>query len=138
MTEAQVRSLFTVAGFAVTSLWPTFNGYHGGLAHTQRYLPDHISEYIEGATPLTRQHLDFIQSARPHFEDPWWIVVTAYGVIQIGWRKRVISINWEATPHRAHVTEDNVTQSDTDVHAWTLLKAAEYLTRLKVLLEGRK
>lgn len=62
---------------------------------------------------------------------PWQLVMTEAGPIKIGWRKRVISINWEDTPIRAIVTDDNVTSGETYVHAWSYLKALEYLTKLE-------
>lgn len=50
---------------------------------------------------------------------PWWFVKTPKGWIEIGW------IDWSDTDIRKSVTTD-----DTMVHAWTELKAAEYLTTL--------
>jgi hypothetical protein len=68
------------------------------------------------------------------FEKPprcvWWFVKTPAGWVEIGWRKRVIAINWEDTHVRKIITKDDVTKSETDVHAWSNLKALEYLTAL--------
>lgn len=64
-------------------------------------------------------------------ENPWWLVTTEYGVIKIGWRKRVISINWEATAIRVEVTSDDVTKDNDMVHAYSMGKALEYLTELR-------
>lgn len=61
---------------------------------------------------------------------PWWLVLTQFGVIMIGWRKRVISIDWELAEVRHIVTEDDVTKSQTYVHAWSLMDAAKYLSEL--------
>lgn len=58
---------------------------------------------------------------------PWFVVTTRVGRIQIGWRKRVISINWSETAVRKIVTADNVTKDDRTVHAWNLEDAAKYL-----------
>lgn len=63
-------------------------------------------------------------------ENPWALMVTSFGPVVIGWRKRVISINWADTKVRAVVTEDSVTKDETLVHAWTYAKALEYLTTL--------
>ena len=58
---------------------------------------------------------------------PWWIIHTDGGVITIGWRKRVIAIDWQNTKRRGIVTKDNVTKADDHVHAYSLIKALEYL-----------
>ncbi len=58
---------------------------------------------------------------------PWQLAMTAHGPITIGWRKRVISINWEDTPARVIVTPDNVTKSETLVHAYSYLDAVKYM-----------
>jgi hypothetical protein len=62
---------------------------------------------------------------------PWWEVFSEIGRIRIGWRKRVISISWESTDIRSILTEDDVTKSETLVHAWGYPKAIEYLQHLK-------
>lgn len=61
----------------------------------------------------------------------WYLADTKYGFIQIGWRKRVISIDWSRTSVRHIVTEDEVTKSVTYVHAWKNIKAIEYLKEFK-------
>ncbi|MNQ14316.1 hypothetical protein D3C85_272630 [compost metagenome] len=59
---------------------------------------------------------------------PWWVVhVKGGGNITIGWRKRVICIDWSMTNRRGLITKDDVTKDDTMVHAWTIHKALEYL-----------
>jgi hypothetical protein len=71
----------------------------------------------------------------PNYDDmrekyPWWVVhVKGGGNITIGWRKRVICIDWSMTNRRGLITEDDVTKDDTHVHAWTLDKALEYLRK---------
>lgn len=64
----------------------------------------------------------------------WWLVETLYGSIRIGWRKRVIEIDWSGTPLRQIVTEDQTTKEPMLVHAWGYLKAIEYLATLRRLL----
>lgn len=64
-------------------------------------------------------------------ESPWWLVHTEFGMVKIGWRKRVISIDWQRTAVRVVVTEDDVTKDDRGVHAWSYVKALEYLTALR-------
>lgn len=68
---------------------------------------------------------------------PWWLVLTEYGIIRLGWRKRVLEIEWSATKIRGKVTEDDVTKEDSLVHAWNYVKGLEYLTALRGLgLQG--
>jgi len=72
----------------------------------------------------------------PDYDDvrwPWWLAQTSVGLIEIGWRKRVLSIDWEATGVNAEVTSDDVTRSPFMVHAYSTAKAVEYLTRLREL-----
>lgn len=61
---------------------------------------------------------------------PWWLVITGHGVIRIGWRKRVIEIDWSDTGRAVEVTKDDVTKEPMLVHAWSYPKALEYLTAL--------
>jgi hypothetical protein len=64
-------------------------------------------------------------------ESPWWLVKTKYGNIQIGWRKRVICIDWaDIAPLRKVITADDVTKDLDSIHAWSNEKALEYLTAL--------
>lgn len=101
MTEDQAKALFLLAGFNATRFHRLEN----------KYWPD---AYVE----LRRN-------------SPWWLVITEFGPIEIGWRKRVISINWEDTKARVLLTDDpNITKDETLVHAWSYVKALEYLTTL--------
>jgi len=58
---------------------------------------------------------------------PWWLVKTHLGLIEIGWRKRVISINWSDTKVKTIVTTDNVTKDENGVHAYSVEDAVKYL-----------
>jgi hypothetical protein len=65
---------------------------------------------------------------------PWFIVTTTKGRIKIGWRKRVINIDWsdsmiEYDADALFHTED-VTKDDKYIHAWGLEKAKEYINIL--------
>lgn len=66
---------------------------------------------------------------------PWWLVLTDYGMIRIGWRKRVIEIEWSDTKCAFYATKDDVTKEKYLVHAWNYAKAVEYLTALRRQLE---
>lgn len=61
---------------------------------------------------------------------PWWLVKTTKGIIEIGWRKRVISIDWSDTDIRKIVTLDQVTKDETSVHAYSEEDAITYLKSL--------
>lgn len=61
---------------------------------------------------------------------PWYLAMTDWGPIKVGWRKRVLSINWETTMIRKIVTEHAVTKSDVMVHAYKYEDAVSYLKEL--------
>jgi hypothetical protein len=63
---------------------------------------------------------------------PWWLMLTYWGPVVIGWRKRVVELRWEDTPVRMIVTHDDVTRNDTMVHAWDLDKLVTYMTVLAI------
>ena len=76
---------------------------------------------------------------------PWYRVATPIGYVRIGWRKRVIEIDWASTILRAPpdpegyakpslvpsgqvlFPDENVTRGETYVHAWGPEKATAYL-----------
>ena len=69
---------------------------------------------------------------------PWAIVQTDKGLIRIGWRKRVFSIEWGFAGEPCSFTAtgpdlvgaDETTTESRLVHAWGTAKAIEYLQRL--------
>lgn len=77
-------------------------------------------------------------------ERPWWLVETEFGLIKIGWRKRVISIEWESTKLKIHGKEvlakgeEWVTNWETGVHAYGWIKATEYLARFSEIARRHK
>lgn len=78
-------------------------------------------------TPTPNRYCD-----NPHHCPPWFEVKTPFGVIVIGWRKRVIMIDWTATDINAVVPgENNVTCGSRWSHAWGEEKATEYLKRIQ-------
>jgi hypothetical protein len=101
MTEQEARAIFLLAGFEVKNLYQIGN----------QYWPE---AYVEERK-----------------RDPWWLVQTPAGLVKIGWRKRVISIDWEDTPVRVEVTTDQVTKDKTMVHAYSFGKAVDYVTQLR-------
>lgn len=69
---------------------------------------------------------------------PWWLVQTKYGMITIGWRKRVISIEWkfinalQLNGKEVQPKEDSwVTSWENGVHAYGYAKTVEYMTNFK-------
>lgn len=137
MKETEVQSLFSLAGFEILQWWRLENRYHSNLENlAQRVEP--LPVYEQGKTLLTYPTLEFLNSAVIAAREPWWLVKTKYGLIQIGWRKRVISIDWLDTDIPALITQEDVTKSPTSVHAWTFVKALEYLTELKKQFDSPK
>lgn len=68
---------------------------------------------------------------------PWFVVTTHVGRIKIGWRKRVVNIDWSdardtKTAEELFAVED-VTKGERYIHAWNLEKAGEYVRKI---LEG--
>jgi len=63
-------------------------------------------------------------------DSPWWLVGTSMGLIKIGWRRRVINIDWSQTNRRGICTQDEVTKGDDHVHAYSHGKAVQYLSDL--------
>jgi hypothetical protein len=73
-------------------------------------------------------------SSDPTWFGPWFIVETDKGPLRIGYRKRVINIDWTGTQinHNGDILfkDENVTTWRTGVHAWGRGKAVEYLRKL--------
>lgn len=104
MTQGEVESLFTLAGIPVLKVKALIDGY--------------------GYPPGDPRYYEYTPRC------VWWFVKTSVGWIEIGWRKKVIAIDWSDTQVKAVVTSDDVTKSDFDVHAWGIEKALEYLQAL--------
>jgi hypothetical protein len=68
---------------------------------------------------------------------PWFIVTTSIGRIKIGWRKRVLAIDWSDSKQKKYANDlfpnENVTKGEHDIHAWGYEKAKEYI---QILLKG--
>lgn len=67
---------------------------------------------------------------------PWWRVSSNIGEFEIGWRKRVVSIEF-STDHPAWLDlqglfhDQNVTKERALIHAWSAQTASEYLKRIR-------
>lgn len=68
---------------------------------------------------------------------PWFIITTTKGKIKIGWRKRVIQIDWSDSIinqlSKEIFPEEDVTKFDKVIHAWGYEKAKEYIDKLMLL-----
>lgn len=91
-----------------------------------------------------------------HPVEPWCLARTHLGTIEIGWRKRVIAIDWsdivarrvkgKQYPDRDAISQaldahvlfpgEDVTKDGAHIHAWGNEKAVEYLTKIRVALAG--
>jgi len=108
MNTQEVTGLFALAGIPVLGLYEIANQYWPNVEHYAKIRAD----------------------------NPWWLVKTKQGLIRIGWRKRVIEIDWSDTKVEATVTKDAVTMSNTMVHAWSTEDALRYLKVLAVSLDS--
>jgi hypothetical protein len=100
-TREETTSILTLAGLRPERMWELANGYW----------PD-----------------------APTYDDvrrPWWLAQTSIGLVRLGWRKRVLEIDWSATGFVATVTTDDVTKCPSMVHAYSQAKAVEYLSHLR-------
>jgi hypothetical protein len=67
---------------------------------------------------------------------PWFRVETEVGAITLGWRKRVINIDWsEIDPTGKKIPSlfvaEDVTKGQASIHAWSRDKAIEYLSKIR-------
>lgn len=73
---------------------------------------------------------------------PWWeIEFEGVGPVVVGWRKRVIVIDWSKTGRQLMpkmVTEDDVTKNAVLVHAYGYGKAIMYLQQVLDLLRRQR
>lgn len=65
---------------------------------------------------------------------PWFSVTTRVGRFQIGWRKRVIHLEWTETRGTKTAKElfpdEDVTKEGRTIHAWGYEPAARYIARI--------
>lgn len=88
---------------------------------------------------LFKDHKIFVQRIPNEYwagdvHNPWLIVTTPVGHIKLGWRKRVINIDWSSTIIEAKAEDlfpdEDVTKYDKSIHAWGYEKAQEYINKL--------
>lgn len=67
------------------------------------------------------------------YGESWFLVQVPFGVIKVGWRKRVIELAW----HKANLetqpdfSKEDVTRENRMIHAWGFVKLVEYLTKIR-------
>jgi hypothetical protein len=117
------------------------------LAESARLHPDNIAwkaqwlidarEMFEraGLTPIYVREIDNKYCGPkccPH--RVWLLVTTPMGVIEIGWRKRVMVIDWSKSDLTAEADalfkDEDTTKDERMIHAWSYDKATQYLKKL--------
>lgn len=72
---------------------------------------------------------------------PWFVVTTAIGRVTIGWRKRVIQIDWKGTRQgktaETLFPNDTTTKTDYSIHAWGYEEALRYVTAITEAADAR-
>ena len=73
---------------------------------------------------------------------PWYIVTTRIGHFKVGWRKRVLVLDWERTEVKTTADtlfqNEDVTKGEHMIHCWSYAKATEYLKRVMSSWESCK
>ena len=68
------------------------------------------------------------------YKYPWVIVTTKKGRIKLGWRKRVMNLDWSESDIKAVGTklfkDEKTTTGECYIHCWSKDKAIEYLKKL--------
>jgi hypothetical protein len=73
---------------------------------------------------------------------PWYDVDTEIGTIRIGWRKRVINIDWSRVVNSDGILslfkKEDTTKDKNMIHAWGIEKATEYLGVIRKYMEEQQ
>lgn len=101
---------------------------------------DHATELVElfRAAGLKIKHVEVVNNQYSgdvfYYKYPWVIVTTEKGPLKIGWRKRVINLDWSESDIKSNgevlFSEEKTTKGDRYVHCWGYNKAAEYIKKL--------
>lgn len=69
----------------------------------------------------------------PEYGESWFLVQVPFGVIKLGWRKRVVELRWGKTElaRQPDFSKEEVTREETMIHAWGLVKLIEYLRAIR-------
>lgn len=101
---------------------------------------DHVTELTElfKSAGFNTIHIEIIGnqycSDACCYKYPWIIVTTKKGRIKLGWRKRVMNLDWSESDIKAIGTElfkdEKTTTGEHYIHCWGKDKAIEYLKKL--------
>lgn len=67
-------------------------------------------------------------------QNNWWLVTTSMGKLKIGWRKRVINLDWsqfEPRPDPEIFSKHETTKGHYYIHAWSYGDLVEYVKALQ-------
>lgn len=104
MTKEQVTGFFILSDIHVHRFWELPNNYWP-------------SPKVDSKSDA-REVNAFISYQMLRLESPWWLAKTDHGLIEIGWRKRVIHIDWSDTGLESRdLSTDDVTKSNFSIHA---------------------
>ncbi len=110
LTEEQVKGLFIASGFEIKKMYRLVN----------KYWPDN----------------EHYQELRVN--NPWFLVKTQFGFIEVGPRKRVIHLDWSETVYEGELPategEEWITSGSTYVHSYSVDKLLINLMKLKTAL----
>lgn len=101
----------------------------------------HMRECFERAGYRDAQLVSITNGYDSASYTPWYTAqVNDLPPLRIGWRKRVIHIDWlESKLNLEHLfSSEDVTRSGGFIHAWGYDKAAEYLTKIITALESHR
>lgn len=78
------------------------------------------------------------QYGSDRYNGPWFLASTHLGTFQVGWRKRVIDLDWsriekvrDVVESAALFTDQNVTKSSTNIHCWGYDVLTTYLKQIE-------
>lgn len=74
------------------------------------------------------------------YRGPWYIITTQFGPFKVGWRKRVIELNWTAAgeDYLGLFNDVKDTKDHTGLHAYSYQDLMKYLTRISEHHSGIK
>lgn len=106
------------------------------------YLSSKLKDHRERSKKLKKELLGCFEMASVDVQQSWdikngygtgdvdWLLVkTDFGLVSIGWRKRVIEIDWSDIGFAFEIDED-VTKGSHFCHAWGYPKAVEAIKKL--------
>lgn len=71
---------------------------------------------------------------RSEYSEPWYIFYTSKGPLKVGWRKRVINLDWSGFPVKMSAEDlfpgEDVTKGAYYIHAWGFDKLEQYVEAL--------